>query len=166
MFRSRGENLHSTYVLLFLNIAFFLLQFQDGEKFVRLFAFDRDKVMAGQVWRVFTYQFMQAGRIGPWLIPPVITLFLNLVLLTLMGMAVEEEWGTRHFMRLYLLSTLTTAAVAAYFDTPLIGSFFVNFTLLFFYVALYRDQCFYLLVLTIRVTLLSWLAGIALTIVV
>src|SRR5438046_2793616 len=62
MLRSRGENLRSTYILLFLNIAFFLLQFQDSEKFTRLFSFDRDAVMTGQVWRIFTYQFMQAGR--------------------------------------------------------------------------------------------------------
>src|ERR1700730_11279248 len=101
MFRSRGENLRSTYILLFLNIAFFLLQHQDSEKFARLFAFDRHAVMAGEVWRIFTYQFVQAGRLGPWLIPPVVTLFLNLVLLTLMGMSVEEEWGSSHFMRLY-----------------------------------------------------------------
>ena len=40
MFRSRGENLRSVYILLFLNIAFFLLQHQDGEKFARLFTFD------------------------------------------------------------------------------------------------------------------------------
>jgi membrane associated rhomboid family serine protease len=162
MFRSRGENLRSTYILLFLNIAFFLLQFQDSDKFTRLFSFDRDAVMAGQVWRIFTYQFMQAGRIGPWMIPPVITLFLNLVLLTLMGLSVEEEWGTSHFLRFYLLSTLTTVAVAAYFDTPLLGSFFINFTLLFVYAALYRYQVFYLLVLPIRVTFLAWLAVAAL----
>src|SRR6059058_5520790 len=106
MFRSRGENLRSTYVLLFLNIAFFLLQYQDSEKFTRLFSFDRDGVMAGQVWRIFTYQFMQAGRLGPWTIPPVLALFLILVLLTLMGLSVEEAWGTRNFIRLYLVSTL------------------------------------------------------------
>ena len=57
MFRSRGENLRSTYILLFLNVAFFLLQYQDSQKFSRLFGFDRDAVAAGQVWRLFTYQF-------------------------------------------------------------------------------------------------------------
>ena len=94
MFRSRGENLRSTYILLFLNIAFFLLQFQDGAKFTRLFGFDRDAVAAGEIWRLFTYQFAQAGHLGLFTIPPVLTLFLNLVLLSLMGFAVEEEWGT------------------------------------------------------------------------
>jgi len=63
---------------------------------------------------------------------------------------------------LYLISTLTTAAVAAFLGIPLLGSFFINFTLLFVYATLNRDQMFYLLVLPIRVTLLAWLALAAL----
>jgi membrane associated rhomboid family serine protease len=163
MFRSRGENLRSIYILLFLNIAFFLLQHQDGEKFARLFSFDGHAVANGELWRLFTYQFVQAGQVGLLPIPPVLTLFLNLVLLTLMGMAVEEEWGTFHFLNFYLLSTLSTAAVAAFFHTPLLGSFFINFTLLFVYASIYRNQTFYLFVaLPIRVTFLAWLAFAAL----
>jgi len=163
MFRSRGENLRSVYILLFLNIAFFLLQHQDGEKFSRLFTFDGHAVAGGELWRLFTYQFVQAGQVGLLPIPPVVTLFLNLVLLTLMGLAVEEEWGTFHFINFYLLSTLGTAVVAGWLHTPLLGSFFINFTLLFVYASIYRDQTFYLFVaLPIRVTFLAWLAFAAL----
>jgi len=162
MFRSRGENLRSIYALLFLNVAFFVLQFQDPQKFVRLFQFDRHLFAQGEIWRAFTYQFMQAGHVGLITIPPVVTLFLNLILLTLMGTSVEEEWGTLHFLNFYLISTLTTAAVAAYLDAPLLGSFFINFTLLFVYASLYRDQTFLLIVIPVRVTLLAWLALAAL----
>jgi membrane associated rhomboid family serine protease len=163
MFRSRGENLRSTYILLFLNVAFFMLQYQDGPKFTRLFGFDRNEVAAGQIWRLFTYQFAQAGHVGLFTIPPVLTLFLNLVLLSLMGFAVEEQWGTGNFLRFYLTSTLATALVAAWFNTPLLGSFFINFTLLFVYAALNRDQTFYLsTILPIRVTFLAWVALAAL----
>ena len=163
MFRSRGENLRSTYILLFLNVAFFMLQYQDAPKFARLFGFDRNAVAAGQVWRLFTYQFTQAGHVGLITFPPVLTLFLNLVLLSLMGFAVEEEWGTGNFLRFYLISTLATALVAAWFSTPLMGSFFINFTLLFVYAALNRDQTFYLsTILPIRVTFLAWMALAAL----
>jgi len=163
MFRSKGENLRAIYILLFLNIAFFLLQNQDPQKFASLFAFDWHLFARGEVWRAFTYQFVQAGHVGLFTIPPVLTLFLNLILLTLMGMSVEEEWGTFHFLSFYLISTLTTAAVAAYLGTPLLGSFFINFTLLFVYASLNRDQTFYLsMLLPIRVTLLAWLALAAL----
>jgi membrane associated rhomboid family serine protease len=159
MFRSRGENLRSVYVLLFLNVAFFFLQHQDAEKFARLFTFDWSAVLHGQAWRVFTYQFVQASRIGSMSIPPVITLFLNLVLLSLMGMAVEEVWGTRQFLTLFALSTLGSAAAAAYLGVPLLGSYFINFTLLFVYAALNRDQTFYLsTAIPVRVTFLALLA--------
>lgn len=162
MFRARGENLRAIYILLFLNIAFFLLQHQDPQKFATLFSFDWHLVARGEIWRLFTYQFVQAGHVGILPIPPVVTLFLNLVLLTLMGMSVEDEWGTFHFLSFYLISTLVTAGVAAYLNTPLLGSFFINFTLLFVYASLYRDQTFYLLVVPIRVTFLAWLALAAL----
>ena len=164
MFRNRGENLRAIYVLLFVNIAFFLLQFQDPAKFVKLFAFDWQHFAAGELWRAFTYQFMQAGHVGLITIPPVVTFFLNLILLTLMGMSVEEEWGTFHFLTFYFLSTLTTAAAAAWLATPLLGSFFINFTLLFVYATLNREQRFYLLIIPIRVTFLAWLALAALVV--
>src|SRR5260370_21336320 len=125
MFRTRGENLRSIYIFLFLNIAFFLLQNQDLEKFTRMFAFDRQAVASGEIWRLFTYQFVQAGHVGLLPIPPVLTLFLNLILLTLMGMNVEEEWGTFHFVNFYLISTLTTAAVAPFTNTPLLVPLFI-----------------------------------------
>ena len=46
MFRSRGENLRSVFVLLFLNVAFFLLEHQDPAKYARLFRFDGNAVRA------------------------------------------------------------------------------------------------------------------------
>ena len=164
MFRHRGENLKAIYVLLFLNIAFFLLQIQDPAKFATLFQFEWHRVAAGEIWRIFTYQFMQAGHVGLFTIPPVVTLFLNLILLTLMGMSVEDEWGTSHFLTLYLLSTLTTAGAAAWLNTPLLGSFFINFTLLFVYATIYREQRFLLIVIPIRVTYLAYLALAALVV--
>jgi membrane associated rhomboid family serine protease len=162
MFRNRGENIRSIYGLLFLNIAFFLLQFQDSAKFVKLFAFDWQRFAAGEIWRAFTYQFMQAGHVGLINIPPVVTLFLNLILLSLMGLSVEEEWGTFHFLTFYLISTLATAGAAAWLGTTLLGSFFINFTLLFVYATVNREQRFWLLIIPIRVTILAWLALAAL----
>src|SRR5688572_19095735 len=102
MFRSRGENLRSVYVLLFLNVAFFLLEHQDPAKYARMFRFDRDAVGAGEVWRLLTYQFTQAGN-G---FMQALSLFITLLLLYMMGSAIEEEWGTLHLMVVFALSTL------------------------------------------------------------
>jgi membrane associated rhomboid family serine protease len=140
MFRSRGENLRSVYILLFLNIAFFLLEHQDPEKYARLFAFDWPSVQAGQVWRLVTYQFTQAGT-GLW---EVLSLFITMILLYMMGSALEEEWGTFHFVTIFALSTLGSAGVAAGLGIPLLNTYFVYFTLLFVYAAAFPQQTFYL----------------------
>ncbi|HYH09103.1 MAG TPA: rhomboid family intramembrane serine protease [Thermoanaerobaculia bacterium] len=140
MFRSRGENLRSVYVLLFLNVAFFLLEHQDPAKFARLFRFDWELVRAGEVWRLVTWQFTQAGT-G---FMEALSLFVTLLLLYMMGAALEEEWGTRHFMTLFALSTLGSAATAAFLGIPLLATYFVYFTLLFVYAAAFPQQTFYL----------------------
>src|SRR6266567_429012 len=158
MFRRAGENLRSIYILIFLNIAFFMMQFQDAGKYIALFRFERSQVMAGQYWRLLTYQFIHTGGIGPFVFHPAVALFLNLILLTITGAAVEEAWGTWNFLTFYLISTFATAGVAAALGIPLIGSFFISFTLLFVYASLYPEQTFYLIFIPIRVTWLAWFA--------
>lgn len=140
MFRSRSENLRSVYVLLFLNIAFFLLEHQDSEKYARLFSFRWDAVKAGEWWRVATWQFTQAG--DGWI--EALSLFISLLLLYMMGSALEEEWGTFHFVTLFALSTVTSAGVAAWLGIPLLGTYFIYFTLLFVYASAFPQQRFYL----------------------
>lgn len=152
MFRSRGENLRSVYVLLFLNVAFFLLEHQDRGKYARLFSFDWDAVRGGEVWRLVTYQFTQPGT-G---LIQALSLFITLLLLYMMGTALEEEWGTMHFLTLFLLSTFGSAAVAAVAGIPLLGTYFVYFTLLFVYAAAFPQQTFYLFgMVPVRVRLLA-----------
>ena len=140
MFRSRTENLRSVYVLLFLNVAFFLLEHQDSEKYARLFSFRWGAVKAGEVWRLFTWQFTQAGE--GWM--EALALFITLLLLYMMGSALEEEWGTFNFAMLFAISTLVSAGVAAWLGIPLLGTYFVYFTLLFVYASAFPQQRFYL----------------------
>jgi membrane associated rhomboid family serine protease len=158
MFRRRGENLHSIFIFLFLYVALFFLEYQDGPRFGMLFGFDRASVQAGQWWRLLTYQFAQTG--GGWLFfPKPVILFFTLLILYLMGAAIEEEWGTANFVTLFLVSTLATAGVAAWLNVGLLGSFFVNYTLLFVYATVFPEQTFYLFaVIPIRV---RWLAYIS-----
>lgn len=152
MFRSRTENLRAVFVLLFLNVAFFLLEFQDPERYARVFAFDTSAVAGGELWRVITWQFTQTGS-G---FMQAFSLFITLLLLYLMGSALEEEWGTVHFIAIFLLSTAGSAATAAVLGIQLLGSYFVYFTLLFIYAAAFPQQTFYLMgVLPVRVRLLA-----------
>ncbi len=155
MFRSRGENLRSVFILLFLNIAFFILEHQDPVKYVRLFRFDWNAVKQGEVWRLFTWQFTAAGQ--GWL--EAVALFVTLLILYMMGTAVEEEWGTRHFATLFALSTLGSAGVAAWLGIPLLGTYFVYYTLLFVYATAFPQQTLYLFgVIPVRVRVIALIA--------
>ncbi len=165
MARSRGEklrrsqNLRSVFVLLFLNIAFYLLEHQDPEKFASLFRFDWNAVLHGEVWRVVTWQFTQAG--SGWL--ETLALFVTLLLLYMMGTAVEEEWGTRHFASLFALSTLASAGVAAWLGIPILGTYFVYYTLLFVYAAMFPHHTLYLFaVIPVRFRLIALISFLAL----
>jgi membrane associated rhomboid family serine protease len=157
MFRRRGENLHSIYIFLFLNVAFFFLEYQDAARFATLFSFDRASFLRGEFWRVVTYQFSRAGP-GFSVIPPYIILLLSLFILYLMGSALEEEWGTANFIAFFLVSTIATAMIASWLDVALIGSYFISYTLLFVYASAFPDQTFYLFaIVPIRV---RWLANL------
>lgn len=147
---TRRDNLKSLYVLLFLNIAFFFFQTQSQEKYVNFFSFQREAVLAGEVWRLFTYQFIQGGALS---------LFFNLLVLFIMGSVVEEEWGTFHFIGFYLMSTLGSAAVAFALGIPLIGAYFLSYSLLFAYAHMIPDQTFYIFfILPVKVKWLAWIA--------
>lgn len=154
--RTSRENLHSIYIVLFLNIAFFFLQIQDGERYRALFAFDRDAVMAGQVWRLFSYQFVQGSFLGS----PAISLFFTLLIAYIMGSAVEEEWGTFDFLALLAISTAGSALVAFALDLTVLGSFAISYSLLFVFASIYPDQVFYIFfVLPVKVRWLGYIAA-------
>lgn len=158
MFRRRGENLHTIYIFLFLNVAFFFLEYQDAAKFSRLFTFDRDSFFSGQFWRILTYQFAQAGQ-GWSFIPIYVVFFFTLIVTYMFGAALEEEWGSANFIVFFLVSSLATALIAAWLGIPLLGSYFVRSTLLFVYASAFPEQTLYLFaVIPIRV---RWLAYIA-----
>jgi membrane associated rhomboid family serine protease len=158
MFRKRGENLHSVYILLFLTVAFFVLEYQDPQRYASLFSFDRQAFASGEMWRLFTYQFTEAGQ-GWFFIPKPLVLFFTMLVLYIMGSAVEEEWGTRNFLMFFAMSTIGSALAASWLGVPLLGSYFVNFSLLFVYASIVPEQTFYLFaVVPIRV---RWLAYVA-----
>lgn len=159
MFRSRGQNLRSVFILLFLNVAFFLLEHQDPEKYVRLFRFDWNAITHGEVWRLLTWQFTAAGE--GWL--EALSLFVTLLLLYMMGSALEEEWGTSHFLVLFAVSTFTSAAVAGWLGISLLGTYFVYYTLLFVYAAAFPQHTLYLFgVVPVRFRLIALISLAAL----
>lgn len=155
--RARGrDNIHSIYVLLFLNIAFYIFQTQDLEKYVALFALDRAAIFEGQLWRLFTYQFIQSGAIA---------LFFDLLVLYIMGAVLEELWGTWDFVAFYLLAMGGSAAVGLLLNYPLMGAYFVTYSLLFAYAHTFPEQTFLIFfVLPVKVKWIAWFAAALLAI--
>lgn len=147
---ARRENLNSIYILLFLEIAFFLIQFQDPERYGSFFAFDRGRVMRGEIWRLFTFQFVHGG---------LLSLFFGLLILYVMGSVVEEACGTFDFIAFLLLSMAGAVGVGFLFDVPLLASSFSTFSLLFIFATMVPDQVFYIFfVLPVKVRWLAWIA--------
>ncbi len=150
MLRRSGENLHSIYVLLFLNIAFFFLEVRDLQRYAQLFGFDFSRVLAGEVWRVLTYQFIQGSGLG---------LFFTLLVLYIAGGPVEEAWGTFHFIAFCLISTLGSATVGALLHAQLLGSFVFSYSIIFVYATLFPDQVWYVFfIIPVRVRWLAYLS--------
>ncbi|MCM2313534.1 MAG: rhomboid family intramembrane serine protease [Thermoanaerobaculia bacterium] len=150
--RARGrDNIHSIYVLLFLNVAFYVFQTQDLEKYVGLFSLDRVAIFEGQLWRLFTYQFIQTGAIA---------LFFDLLVLYIMGAVLEELWGTWDFLAFYFLSLAGSAAVGLLLNYPLMGAYFLTYSLLFAYAHTFPEQTFLIFfVLPVKVKWIAWFAA-------
>lgn len=147
----RRENLHSLYILLFLNVAFYVFQTQDLERYVTLFSLERTALFQGQLWRLFTFQFIQGGALS---------LFFDLLILYIMGAALEELWGTWDFLAFYFLSLFGSAAVGLAFNYPLMGAFFLTYSLLFAYAHTYPEQTFLIFfVLPVKVKWIGWFAA-------
>lgn len=145
------ENLKSIYVLLFLTVAFFFLQMQDPERYVSLFALHRQGVAGGELWRLFTFQFLAGSPF--WL-------FFELLILWIMGSAVEEELGTARFLTFFLLANFVTAGIGLLLGVPLLGSYFSGLALLFAFAMRFPEHVFYLFfILPVKV---KWLALVVL----
>ncbi len=65
--------------------------------------FQVGKVLAGEVWRVVTYPFVESSPLN---------LIVSLVILWLFGSWFESRWGQRDFLRFFIVSTVGAALVA------------------------------------------------------
>ena len=94
-----------TYLLIVLNVVFFLVELSEGEAFVERWAFIPRQFLAnpgGEFLTLFTSMFMHAG----WL-----HLGSNMLYLWIFGDNVEDRFGQGKFLVFYLLCGL--AAIAA-----------------------------------------------------
>ncbi len=129
--------------LLITNVAVFLIYFLGGAAVQRhatvLFALSAQAAIRNLlVWQVFTYMFLHGGLLH---------LLFNMLTLWMFGMQLEQEWGTRRFLKYYfycgiaagICVLLVNMAIGDWF-TPTIGSSGAIFGLLVAFGVLYPNQ--------------------------
>jgi membrane associated rhomboid family serine protease len=83
--------------LIGVNVAVFLLQLVTGDWLVRAFGLIPALVERGEIWRLFTYQFLHGGGMH---------LALNMFALWMFGSELAPRWGSRFFLHYYFVCAI------------------------------------------------------------
>ena len=141
--------------LIFINVAIFLVQAiieVHGSKETRLvlqdyFCLSAGGLSNGYVWQILTYQFMHAAP-SPW------HLLFNMIGLFFIGRVIEEAYGWRVLLNVYLLAgvaggLLQSGLVAAGWcmDLPMVGASASVFGLLAVFTRSFPERQLTLLIL-------------------
>ena len=129
--------------LLISNTAIYLVYYLGGAALqhhaITLFALWAEAaVRSGYIWQVFTYMFLHGG---------ITHLLFNMLALWMFGSTLEQDWGTRRFLKYYFFCGIAAgvcvlAANAAIGDwgTPTVGASGAIFGLLLAFGVMYPNQ--------------------------
>jgi membrane associated rhomboid family serine protease len=133
-----------------LHFILFFLRTTDQERTIRLFGFFPQTAFA-QPWTFVTYQFLDSGGFS---------LFFGVLMLWILGSALEAEWGTPEFTAFWLVATLGASLAAIVTGNALVsGGILTGVSMLFAYAWLFPDTQFFIyFVVPVKVKWLAWLA--------
>jgi len=125
--------------LILANVAVFVVSLVAGPDFNQHFGLVPHRVLADRwVWQPVTYMFVHGGLFH---------LFFNVFMLWMCGMPIEDQWGTKEFLKFYFACGLSVAlvkiAVWPHSTIPLIGASGAIYGLLVAFAVLYPDAVFY-----------------------
>lgn len=110
-------------------------------------------VMQGQVWRLITFLFIPLSS-SP------LFLFFELMILVMIGNALEAEWGEFRLTVYYLCGAFATIIAAFILPGSGYGSSFLNLSLFLAFATLFPDYEFLLFfILPVKVKYLAWLSA-------
>ena len=113
-----------------------------------------DRIMAGEVWRLFTYILIPRVSVDSQL--SVLWAFIYLNFLWLMGEGLEQAWGSFKLNLFYLLGMIGTTVAAFCFNADSATGIFLNLSLFFAFATLFPNYPILLfLILPVRV---KWIA--------
>jgi len=138
---SRGGSMLPPAVkgLLIANGIVFVLQLFSGNTLVQYGGLSPLRVAHGAIWQLFTYMFLHGGFLH---------LVFNMFALWMFGRELEHDWGTRFFLKYYLVCGVGAGVVtllALWGQTiPTIGASGAIFGILLAYGMTYPDRYIYL----------------------
>ncbi len=127
------------YVSVASAIVYLMCMFDSSDILYRILCFDRNAILRGQVWRLFTYVFTY-GAGSPNLLLVAISLFCYYSL----GRAMENAWGTFRFNLFYFTGIVLMDIYALIFNTWA-DVYYLNLSLFLGYATLYPNAHFLLL---------------------
>jgi hypothetical protein len=117
---------------------------------------DGQAIMAGQVWRLFTFLLIPASSNFLFLI-------FELSILVMCADGLEAEWGTFKLTAYYFCGALANIIIAFFVPQIQLGSYFLYLTLFLGYATIYPDHEIYLfLVLPVKIKFLGLFSGLLL----
>ena len=137
--REKGITNLMLYISVATAIVYLMSMFDGSNTLYYALCFDRDAILRGQVWRLFTYVFTYG--IGSYqLLLVAVSLFCYYSL----GRAMENAWGTLRFNLFYFTGILLMDIYAMFFNTPATVTY-LNLSLFLGYATMYPDAQFLLL---------------------
>lgn len=144
------------YIIILYAIGFFLGMFMP-EVYYTYFCLDAEKILHGQVWRIFTF-LMNSPNDNP------IFVIFSLYLYYLLGNTLEQAWGAFRFNLYYLTGVLGTvlAAIIGFLITGRSGllfymdTYYINMSLFLAFATILPDmQLLFMFIIPIK---MKWLA--------
>ena len=147
------------YIVIGNLIVFFLTVFSRNSSATAFLAFNLDRVLEGEIWRLVTFVFVP----GYSSMRDLLWLGISLYFYYFIGNTLEREWGSAKFSLYYLsgmaLTVLATALPSLLSDISytVYGTGYINMSMFFAFAMLYPDAQVLLLIFPIKIKWLAWL---------
>ncbi len=136
--RSKGIPNLMLYVMIASAIVYLMSMFDNSYTLYLALYFDRDLILQGQVWRLFTFIFTGAFSYGS-----ILMVLISSLCYFSLGKAIENAWGTFRFNLFYFTGVVLMDIFSMIFGTRA-DPYYLNLSLLLSYSTLYPDAHFLL----------------------
>ena len=137
--RNKGIPNLMLYISIGTAVVYLLSMFDQSYTLYRLLYFNREAILQGQIWRLFTYVFTYGMGSGNLLL-----IAISLLCYYSLGQAMEHAWGTLRFNLFYLTGIVLMDAFAMIFGTGATVTY-LNLSLFLGYATMYPDSRFLLM---------------------